>query len=86
MTSGKIKESKFYCNLTPSLGSGSLAISRRYTLQQVFGVALLFDSTFSRLVWIDKPHDCDERVCFLYNGSYGILATIAKKKNASAKT
>ena len=81
MTSGKIKESKFYCNLTPSLGSGSLAISRRYTLQQVFGVALLSDSTFSRLVWIDN-----ERVCFLYNGSYGIIATIAKKKNASAKT
>ena len=29
----------------------------------------LHDSNFSGVIWIDKLHDCDERVCFCNNVS-----------------
>ena len=30
----------------------------------------MFDSFFSGLTWIDKLHDCNERMCFPYNVCY----------------
>ena len=44
---------------------------------------------FSRIVWIDKSHDCDEIICFPNNGCHGnrkkdtfsvIIATVTKRK------
>ena len=73
MTSGsKIQEINF-----------GYILGSRYTFARILLSNLyLFDSIFSGMAWIDKPHNCDERICFPYT----IMATVATKKNASSKT
>ena len=40
-------------------------------LRQYFWVAFIFlIPFFSGIVWIGKLNDCDERICFPYNGYY----------------
>ena len=56
----KNQNSRYSCNSTPLLGSGSIAIATFF----------VFHSIFSGIVWMDK-HDCDERICFPKNGCNG---------------